>query len=369
MATPEVVVIGGGIIGSACAHYLAASGKEVLVIDSDSVAGNSTAAAAGMLAPLAEATSEDPTLALAVRARDMYRELVPELNEATGIEIGYWVEGVLQVAFSEEEVASARNDVAWLRQSGFTAEWLSDDEVRQRCPGLSPDIMGGILAPEDGALEPEQLREALIQSAIARGAEVEHGQVKAVECRKGKVRTVKTTDGAIDCGAVVIAAGAWSGRIQGLPRPLSVEPLRGEMAALPWPDEEPGAVVYGAGGYVLRRGGEALAGSTMEFAGFDAGVSSAGIETVLDRAVRLYPALEGQLVQREWAGLRPATPDGYPILGADPEIPNLVYATGHGRNGILMAGFTGMTVATLIDGAGPEDLDLTSFSPERFWTY
>ncbi len=167
-------------------------------------------------------------------------------------------------------------------------------------------------------------------------------------------------------GAVVLAAGCWSGRVGGLPRPLSVEPIRGQMAALPWPKDEPPAIVYGAGGYVLRRGKEALVGSTMEHAGFDPSVTEEGLQHIYRAMRRIYPALDPRDVTRTWAGLRPVTPDGRPMLGPDPTIPNLWYATGHGRNGILLAGLTGELLADLYAGE-PVEYDLTPMEPGRFW--
>lgn len=367
MAHPDVIVVGAGIIGAACARTLACRSVTVTVLEGGPLPGAATQAAAGMLAPLAEAQPEDPLLALGVRARDLYRELVPALEAETGIEIELWTEGILQVAFSDEEVARAKSEVAWQRQRGFSVEWLSADELRRRVPGIGPDALGAVLAPEDGALDPLALRRAFLESATAHGAMVLGGtaaeQVMINGERATGVRAAATEHAA---GAVVIAAGCWSGLIPGLPRPLSVAPIRGQLVALPWPKDEPPAIIYGAGGYVLERSGEAIAGTTMEHAGFDPSTTESGTGRIRQAAGRIYPALTRAEPHRRWAGLRPGTPDGRPILGRDPAVPNLWYAVGHGRNGILFAGLTGELIAHLYAGE-PVDCDLHPIDPGRFW--
>ncbi len=165
---------------------------------------------------------------------------------------------------------------------------------------------------------------------------------------------------------MVVAAGCWSGRLKGLPRPISIEPMRGQMIALPWPGGEPPAIVYGGTGYVLKCGHEALAGTTMENAGFDPAVTDEGIESISYNLRRLYPALDRSKIVRSWAGLRPATPDGQPLVGPDPEVAGLWYATGHGRRGILLGPLTGDLLSSLYAGETP-DYDLAPMDPGRFW--
>jgi glycine oxidase len=165
----------------------------------------------------------------------------------------------------------------------------------------------------------------------------------------------------------VIAAGAWSGQIANLPRQLPIRPVRGQMAALPWPQGIERTIVYRNDCYILARGGEAVLGSTMEEAGFRPEVTSQGLGGILAASLSLCPALIRAKVRRTWAGLRPMTPDGLPVIGAEPRLPGLWYATGHGRNGILLAGLTGTLIRELIDGERPSQ-DLTAFTPTRFAT-
>ncbi len=367
MAARDVLVIGGGIVGAACARALAARGLAVTILDSSREAGIATQASAGMLAPLAECGPDDPMMALSVRARDYYRELAPILKDESGIDVGLWTDGILTAALTEDEEGNLHNRIAWQRQQGLNADWLPADDLQRRCPGINPGVRGALLAPEDGALEPLALLEALLVSATRHGAHIARGErVEEIRLADGRVSGVGTDRGFRTAGTVVLAAGCWSGRIDGLPRPLSVEPIRGQMTAFDWLPDEPGAIVYGGRAYVLRRGSEMLAGSTMEHAGFDAGVTEEGQNRILTAAARLYPGVANQRARRAWAGLRPSTPDGRPIMGQDPEFEGLWYATGHGRNGILLAGLTGELVGQMLTGEPSED-DLTPMSPGRFW--
>ena len=366
MTHPDVAIVGGGVVGAACAYSLSRRDVRAAVLEAGPKPGAATPASGGMLAPFAEAVAEDPLLALCVGAREYYNELSQILLDETGISIGLRTEGIVQVAFTEEEAHELRSAIAWQRQSGFATEWLAEEDLRAQIPGLGPEVVGGALAPEDGGLEPVPLRDALLAAAGQRGAAHETGiSVQGLVVRDGRVVALSTEDGQRPVGAVVVAAGAWSGRLEGLPRPLAVEPVRGQMAALPWPEGEPPAIVYGGSGYVLERGGEAIAGSTMERAGFATGTTEEGLRQVFRTMRRIFPALTGKTVTRTWAGLRPGTPDGRPILGADPEIPNLWYATGHGRNGILLAGMTGELLAALYAGEELEH-DLSAMDPTRF---
>jgi len=365
----DVLIVGGGVIGTACARALARRGASVTLVDSGPKPGSASLAAAGMLAPLAEAGPEDPMLGMAVRARDYYAELAPALVDEVGIDIGLQYQGILEVAFSEDEVVEVKKEVAWHRQCGFAAEWLSARELQDLAPGIAPEALGAAYAPEDGALNPLALLQALARSAKHAGAEFIRGEeVEQLLISGSQVGGVRTSVQDRTAAVVLIACGAWSGQIPGLPRPLSVQPVRGQMAAITWPDECPEMIVYGAGGYVMPQAGGAVAGSTMENAGFEVTVTETGLEHLRAVVKQLLPPLGQVLFSRTWAGLRPCTPDGRPIIGPDPHFSGLWYATGHGRNGILLAGYTGELVAELHFGEEIE-IDLAPISPTRFWDW
>ncbi len=366
MTAIDVLIVGNGIIGAACGRALSIRGARVALLDHGPEAGAGTHAAAGMLAPFAEAEPEDPFIGFCVRARDLYHDLVATLQEETNTLVGLWTEGILQLAFSEDEVDELKGDVAWQRQSGFVVEWLPSDDLRDVHPGIGPDALGAVLAQEDGALDPVALRYALETSAVqVHGARMLRERAEQLVFDGDRVRGVRTSSGVVEARAVLIAAGAWSTRIRGVPSPLPIEPVRGQLVAMDWPADEPPAIVYGGSGYVVARGGDAIAGATMERAGFDARTTEAGVESIRHTAQRIYPALEGVPIKRAWAGLRPMTPDGRPIIGRDPMIENLWYATGHGRNGILLAGVTG-DVLTQLYFEEELEFDTSLVDPGRF---
>jgi glycine oxidase len=351
-------------VGSACARELALSGRKVLVVEAGGDIGQAWRASGGMLAPQIEADGRDPLLELGLAARDLYRGLAEALRDSSGIDIGLWQEGIARVAGTPVEAEELKSKVAWQQQQGHESDWLDSDEVRRRWPWLGPTA-GALWAPRDGALDPEQLVQALLADAQRLGAALVSDRAIRLERVAGKVTGVTGETGRYSADHVVVAAGAWSSLLQNLPRPLPVQPVRGQMAALPWPAAIPRAIVYHKDCYLLARGGEAIVGSTMESVGFRPEVTSAGLAQIFAATLLLYPSLIRAKVLRTWAGLRPMTPDGLPIIGKEPLLNGLWYATGHGRNGILLAGLSGVLIRQLLDGEQPAK-DLRPLSPSRF---
>ena len=362
----DVIVVGGGPVVAATARELALAQRRVLLLEAGGELGQGWKAAAGMLAPQIEA-GPDPLLELGLEARELYPTLAGELLETTGVDIGLWQEGIAAVAATEAEAAELRARCAWQRQQGHLGDWLDAEEVRSRWPWLGPTF-GAFFAPYEGALEPVRLVEALCRDAERLGATLEQDTVTGLETRGDRVGGVVARRGRYSAESVVLAAGAWSPALDGLPRPLAIAPVRGQMAALPWPADARRAIIYGHGCYVVARGEEAIVGSTMEFAGYRAEVTSAGLARVFNAVTALWPGVDRAEVRRTWAGLRPVTADGLPIIGPEPRLAGLWYASGHGRNGILLAGLTGRLVRQLIAGE-PLVQDLSRCGPERFWSW
>jgi glycine oxidase len=317
-----------------------------------------------MLAPQIEADGADPLLRLGIAARDHYVRLAASLRESTGIDVGLWQEGIARVAGNDGEAGELRSKVASQHREGHTVAWLEAPEVRRRWPWLGPTA-GALWSERDGALDPGQLVHALLTDAKRHGAEVMSDSATAVEQTGGRISGVSGKAGRYSAHHVVVAAGAWSGQIAGLPRTIPVQPVRGQMAALPWPAGIGRAIVYHKDCYLLARGQEAILGSTMEYVGFQPDVTPDGIARIFAATMALCPGLVRGKVRRTWAGLRPVTPDGLPIIGPEPRLPGLWYATGHGRNGILLAGITGVLIRQLLDGQQPLE-DLRALSPSRF---
>lgn len=360
----EVIVVGGGVIGAACARAAALRGLRVALCEPGPDRAAASPASAGMLAAQIEPTDEW-LRGLAVRGRDLYEPLAAALRETTGLDIGFWCAGIASVAFDDAAAGLLRDAVAQQRQAGLRCDWLEPDDVAERFPGAAPQCRGALFSPEDGTVDPAALTAALLADARRLGVTMLPERVVRVVIAGGAATGVALADRTIGAEHVVIAAGAWSPQIEGLPRLLPVEPVRGQMAAAPWPGGTPPAILYCDHGYVLARGGEALMGSTMERVGFDGRVTDAGIAEIVGGATRLLPAIAAARPTRTWAGLRPVTPDGRPIIGADPETPGLWFATGHGRNGILLAALTGDVIADLLT-KGATDVEIAPLAIARF---
>ncbi|HLZ44237.1 MAG TPA: glycine oxidase ThiO [Gemmatimonadales bacterium] len=358
----EVLVAGGGIIGAACARALALRGLQVAICDPGPDPAAASAASAGILGPQIERADES-LRALGLRARDLYDSLAVALADSTGIDIGLWREGIASIAFEEAEAEQLREAVAHQRQAGLRCDWLEAADVAERFPAAAP-CRGALFAPEDGAVDAPALTRALREDAKRLGARTFTTRVNRINTILGRVTGVEIPAGKIKAEHVVIAAGAWSTQINHLPRRLPVEPIRGQMAAARWPSNMPRTVLYYDHAYVLARSGEAIFGSTMEHAGFDGSVTESGVREIVAAARRLLPQLP-LAPTRTWAGLRPITPDGRPIVGADPDIRRLWYATGHGRNGVLLAGLTGEIIGDLV-ATGNTEVEIASLAPERF---
>ncbi len=357
-ASYDCIVIGGGIVGAAAARALAARGRRILLLDRGMPGGEASGAAAGMLAPQIEASADDPLLPLALAARDRYPELVAELDRRTGVNVGYRTGGITLVAFGEARAAELKAQVDAQRAMGLDAEWLDRPALARRHPGIGPAATGALLAPRDACVNNVTLTAALLADAARYGAEIaDHEEATEVVITARRVVAVATARRRYSTGAAVVAAGAWSPALKGLPRRLPVEPVRGQMALVTWPPREPAGILFGRHVYVVPRGDDALLGSTMERAGFEKDTTAGGLAHVFEETAALLPALLAQRVRSVWAGLRPMTPDGRPLIGVDPEVARLVYATGHGRNGILLGPLTGEIVRDLVlEGATSFDL-------------
>ena len=365
-ASYDCVVIGAGIVGAATARALAARGKRVLILDRGMPGGEASGASAGMLTPQVEVLADDPILPLAIAGRARYAELVPELSQRTGVNVGWVGGGSVQVALGAEEARQLRDQVAAQAALGLRAEWLDRAALARRHPGIGPAAVGALYAPEDARVNNVTLTAALLADAVRHGAEVaDHEEVTGIVIASARIASVKTARGRYATEGAVVAAGAWSPALQGLPRPLPIEPVRGQIAVVPWPKGEPTGVLFGRHTYVVPRGEEAILGSTMEKAGFTKDTTPGGLASVFNGTTAMLPSLADRPILRTWAGLRPMTPDGRPMIGPDPEVAGLWYATGHGRKGVLLGPITGEIVRDLMLD-GKTSWDITPCSVTRF---
>ena len=309
-----------------------------------------------MLAPSVE-RAVGPAHDFGVAARDRYPAYIEFLAERTGIRVPLNRLGILQVALSEKGTKG-------LKKTALpTSRWLDAKELRGLEPALAHGV-GAMLSPDDGAVDNTILLSALrkLVSTIARVTMLDDA-VTGVEPRQSSA-IVTTRSGATHSARhVVLAAGAWVGRIPGARLARAVKPARGQLVSYAMSPLR--HVAYGPRGYVVPRGDSTIGGSTMESVGFDANTTDEGIEKVRSASEEICPSLSVGKTTRSWAGLRPVTPDMLPIIGPDPEDQSLIYACGHSRNGVLMAPLTGDLIADLVTGT-PLSLDLSQFRPGRF---
>jgi glycine oxidase len=363
-----VVVIGGGVIGGAIARRAARGGLSVTVLERGACGGEASHAAAGMLSPLAEADGAGDFLGLLLAARAIYPAFAAAIGEETGVDVGYRDAGTLYLALREEDDAELEHRWAWQRAAGMCVERLTAEETREMEPAVSPSVRFALRFPGDHQVDNRLLGPALATAAARAGAEVRTGaEAVAILRDGGRVTGVELADGSrISAGSVVVAGGSWAGQIRGLPRPVPVEPVHGQLLALDTAPPLFRHVVDSPRCYLVPRGsGRLIAGATMERVGYRKALTPAGMRRLMDGAVEIAPALDDAPLVESWSGLRPGTPDGRPILCRDPDVPNLVYATGHFRNGILLAPLTGEAIGSLLLGDEPE-WDIVPYDIERF---
>jgi glycine oxidase len=354
----DAVVVGGGVIGLSCAWRLAQRGGRVAVVDRSSPPSGATRVAAGMLAPVGElAFGEPELLKMTLAAADLYPDFVAELEAASGASTGFVRRGALHIALDRDEAAELRRVHELQRSLGLGAEWLPPRRCRELEPGLTPSFNGGVHAPDEGAVDPRALVQALLQALAAEEADLRfEADVVEALTEGGRIAGVRTAAGEeLRADAVVLAAGAWSGQAGWLPpeaRP-PVRPVKGQILELRAPDGSAPCerIVASERIYAVPRpDGRLIVGATVEEQGFDTAVTAGGVHELLREAYRLLPDVAEMELIETAAGLRPGTPDNLPLAGPSP-LDGLLWATGHYRNGILLAPLTADAIVAQLEGA------------------
>ncbi len=367
----DVIVVGGGVIGLSVARALALRDiRGVTLIERARLGAEASAAAAGILAPQAEADGADAFFALACKSRDLYPAFAGALREESGTDIELDRTGTLYLAFTNQDEEEMRRRLGWQRRAGFAVELLSGDEARRTEPSISPGVRCALRFQNDVQVNNRQLVAALARASEKLGVKLLTGcDVRSIRVAEARVEGVETSRGLVSAPAVVLAAGAWSSFIDSpdirLPQ-FRIEPVRGQMLCFETHTPLARHVIYSPRGYLVPRlDGRLLAGSTTEHAGFDKSVTSSGIRAIMNSAAEIAPSVAHLPLSDSWAGLRPRADDNLPVLGPCAEVKGLYYATGHYRNGILLAPITGELIAEAIaSGVWPPLLDV--FAPDRF---
>jgi glycine oxidase len=373
-ATADVVVIGGGVIGLTIARALGMRGVgDVLLVERARLGAEASSAAAGMLAPQAEADDADDFFNLCCQSRDMYPTFAAALREETGIDCELDRTGTLYLAFTEHDQREIEHRYDWQVRAGLTVQKLNSNEARSLEPSISKSARGALKFPNDIQVENRRLLSAIIAANGKLGVRLMTGTtVESIRIDRGRIEGAETSRGFVSTGRVVVSGGAWSSFIK-VPAARSpnprIEPVRGQMVCLDSTGSSPSIarhVIYSPRGYLVpRRDGRLLAGSTTEQSGFDKKVTASGVHSILSNALEISPPISDLPLIGVWAGLRPRSQDSLPVLGPCAEIHGLVFATGHYRNGILLAPIT----AELIAGAIVDNVvspDLNAFGPDRF---
>jgi len=370
-ATADVVIIGGGVIGLTIARALVRRGvRSVTLVERAGFGAEASSAAGGILAPQVEADRNDEFFRLMCASRDLYPGFADALREEGDVDVELDRTGTLYLAFTGQDEIELKRRLRWQTEQGLSVELLAARDACTLEPHISERVRCALRFPNDWQVENRMLVEALVKANDRLGVSMLEGcELKSVRIESNQVQGVQTSKGGIATKTVVVAAGAWASLVNSpngsLPG-IFIEPVRGQMLCFKSAPALTRHVLYTARGYVVpRRDERLLAGSTSDHVGFDKRVTVDGIGNIKSAAAEIIPALKHLPLFDSWAGLRPRAEDDFPVLGPASEIGGLFYATGHYRNGILLAPITGELIAEAIVTGVPSIL-LTPFLPDRF---
>jgi glycine oxidase len=363
---PDVVVVGGGVVGTAVAWRLAKEGRSVVLLERGEIGREATWAAGGILTPVHLADYPAPLAALCDASAKIYPGLVRELRDYSTSDPEYRVTGFLILERTEAEAQHTASLEAFKKRSGQPAERLGVDALRALQPGLAADVRGGLLLPDIAQVRNTRVAVALAEAAAKKGVEIRRNSPVTGFLRvPGRVNGVRTAQGDVYAGTTIIAAGSWSADVlKPLGLTLPVKPIKGQILLTQAAPGLVGPVIEAVDTYLIPRAdGKILIGSTLEDVGFDKTVTLDAVGSLASRAAAILPALAKLPLVTSWAGLRPSTPDRLPYIGKA-GMDGLLVATGHFRNGILLAPVTAELVADLVAGRTPS-IDLAPFDPLR----
>jgi len=362
-----VLVIGGGIIGCAVAESLARANCRVTLLERGTVGTEASSVAAGLLAPQLEAHGPGPFLDLCLASRALFPDVVARLTRDTALPIDFQPTGLYFLVFTEEDAREADTRLTWQVQQGLQIQRLTREELLRREPALNPSVRWGLFFPEDHQVDSAQLTRAYAEAARRRGVTIIEGvEVKQLRHQRGRVHGVISDDGRTwEASIVVDAAGSWAAFDPELPFAIPVEPAKGQLLVYQLTHPLLKRAVKSSQAYCIPRGdGRLIVGTTVEFVGFDRQITAEASTRLHHAAAAVCPQLQQHSYRDALVNFRPATPDRLPLLGATP-IKNFYLATGHFRNGILLAPMTAQLMTDLMT-TGRASISLEPFSLTRF---
>lgn len=367
----DVAIVGGGVIGLSIARELALRGvRNVTLFERVEFGREASWAAGGILAPQVEADRPDAFFELACASRDLYSAFAEALQNETGIDVQFEQTGTLYVGFNEDDEHEMRRRFDWQTREGLRVEWLSGEDARGLEKHISSSVRCALRFPDDWQIENRKLIEALLASNRRLGVKlVANSEVSRVRIEGGRVTGIEGSKPFVEAATIVIAAGAWTSAIENSSTnssELQIKPVRGQMLCFKTGPPLTSHVIYSSKGYLVpRRDGRLLAGSTSEHVEFDKRVTEEGTAAIKSMAFEIAPGLESSAIVDSWSGFRPHAPDDLPVLGPSADIDGLFYATGHYRNGILLAPITAEVIAdAVVNRKSSRFLEI--FSPDRF---
>lgn len=359
----DALIIGGGINGCSIGYQLAKKGYKTAIVEKNTIASEASSAAAGMLGAQVEFAKNDAYFQFALQSRKLFPELIGELEQLTGINVGFKENGMVKIACSKQEVNHLLKVKKIHEEAGLDAQWWSEGNIRKYEPKVSDQAIGALYIAKDSQVIPEQLTTAFARAAMIKGVDIyEYTEVLAFIESENRVQGVQTDHGNMYADFVITAAGAWTER---LVNELPMVPVKGEIISVRSSNELIKRTVHAADFYIVpKAGGSLYIGATEKHGTFDKQVTIEGIYQLLKKAKQLIPELQEAAFETAWTGVRPQTFDGKPYLGKGRKA-GLWAATGHFRNGILLSAITGKWLADLIEGKSEHPEWEEAFSPER----
>ncbi len=367
MPSSDVIIIGGGIIGLSLAHKLAAAKQRVLVLDRQQPGLEASWAAAGMLSPAPESPGDAALVPLAKKSVALYPEFISAIEAASGMSAGFRRDGAFEIFLGPAAQAERDETIATHRSHNLDTQAVTPEEARAIEPALTKSAFSAARIANECSVAPRALIAAVLQAAKSQGAEIRAGvAIRNLLIEKSQCVGVESQSEKFSAKQIVLAAGCFSSQI-GAAAFAPTQPVRGQMVSLRPARPIPNHVLRSHNGYVVPRGnGLLVAGSTTEHVGYEKNVTAAGIAGILNTAIALVPELANAAIEESWSGLRPDTPDHLPLIGPS-EIEGLWLATGHYRNGILLAPATAQILGDWILQGKP-NFEVAAYSPQRFST-